>query len=125
MTSVQVAVLGICLFAAPALVIAGWVLVACRYLEHIESFFKNSAVVVGNKSIFAGAGVLGKVMRVGSISAMLSVSRFCIRRGLVDTGDVKLVPVRIKRLLLAMWVVHLIIFFALTAFCLWIGFFRS
>ena len=125
MTSAQIAVLGIGLFASPVLIIAGWMFVACRYLEYIESFFRNSAVVVGNKNIFAGAGVLGKVMRAGSISAMLSMSRLCIRKGFLHPGDVQSLPVRIKRLLLSIWALHLIVSASLAAFCLWIGFLRG
>ncbi|WP_060514250.1 hypothetical protein [Pseudomonas sp. NBRC 111132] len=122
MTNMQIAVLGICLFASPVLMIAAWVFVACRYLDYLESFFENSKIVVGNKNNLSGAGLLGRVLRTGAISAMLSVSQFCVTKGLVDAGDVKAVPERIKRFML--WLSHLLLFVSLAAFCIWVGVLR-
>ncbi|WP_256592057.1 hypothetical protein [Pseudomonas sp. CC120222-01a] len=106
----QIVVLGVCLFASPVLMFAAWIFVACRYLEYIESLLKNSNIVVGNRDNLSGAGLLGKVLRVGGISAMLSVGQFCVRKGLADAGDLQAVPDRLKRLLIMLWFVHLFLF---------------
>ena len=37
-------------------------------------------------------------MRIGAISAMLSISRFCVGKGLVDPGEVETVPDQIKKI---------------------------
>lgn len=110
MTNMQIVVLGVCLFASPVLMFAAWIFVACRYLEYIESLLKNSNIVVGNRDNLSGAGLLGKVLRVGGISAMLSVGQFCVRKGLADAGDLQAVPDRLKRLLIMLWFVHLFLF---------------
>ncbi|BDM20382.1 hypothetical protein KMS_R01410 [Pseudomonas sp. LRP2-20] len=125
MTNIQIALLGICLFASPALMFAAWVFVACRYLEHVESLLKNSKIIVGNRDNLSRAGLLGKVLRVGGISAMLSVSQFCVRKGLVDAGDLQAVPDRIKRLLIVLWLLHLSLFASLASFCIWVGVLRG
>jgi hypothetical protein len=104
---------------------AAWFFVACRYLEYVESLLKNSKIVVGNRDNLSGVGLLGKVLRVGGISAMLSVSQFCVRKGLADAGDLRAVPDRIKRLLIILWLVHLFLFASLASFCLWVGVLRG
>lgn len=105
--------------------VCGMVFVACRYLEYVESLLKNSKIVVGNRDNLSGAGLLGKILRVGGISAMLSVSQFCVRKGLADAGDLRAVPDRIKRLLIILWLVHLFLFASLASFCIWIGVLRG
>ena len=125
MTNMQIAVLGVCLFASPVLMFAAWIFVACRYLDYVEFLLKNSKIVVGNRDNLSGAGLLGKVLRVGGISAMLSVSQFCVRKGLIDAGDLRAVPDRIKRLLIILWLVHVFLFASLASFCIWVGVLRG
>lgn len=64
-------------------------------------------------------------MRIGAISAMLSMSRFCVGKGLVDPGEVETVPDQIKKLLVTLWLLHLLLLESLIVLCLWIGTFRS
>lgn len=120
MTNLQVAVLGVCALSLPFLVLVAWCVIAFRYLDYLEDVFSNSSMVVGNKDIFSHAGVLGKMMRVGSISAMLAVTGFSVRKGLLDRGDVERLPGRLKKLLVALLVFHLLMFILLAAVGLWI-----
>ena len=124
MTNLQVAVLGGCLFSAPFCMFAAWMLVASRYLDRIESVFSNSRMVVGNKEVYVHAGMLGKLMRVGSISAMLAMKGLCVRKGMLDAEDVRKAPDDLKKLLVRLWFTHLLLFVMLTLFCIWIKFLR-
>lgn len=81
--------LGLPLMVAMFMVIFIWVYVSVRYVSRIESLLSNSSMVSGNKKIFGHAGLLGKVMRTGSASVMLSMRAICIRKGLLDLQDVK------------------------------------
>ncbi|MGF6392934.1 hypothetical protein [Pseudomonas plecoglossicida] len=124
MTNVQVAVLGVCLFASPFLMFGTWVVVAYRFLDKVEASFSNSPMVVGNKAIYAHAGMLGQIMRLGSVSAMLSMKDFCIRKGMLDAEDVRSAPQDLKKMLICLWLVHLLLFVLLAMFCIWISFLR-
>lgn len=90
-----------------------------------RGFFKCSKIVVSNRHNWASVGLLGRVMRIGAISAMLSMSRFCVGKGLVDPGEVETVPDQIKKLLVTLWLLHLLLLESLIVLCLWIGTFRS
>ncbi|UBM24855.1 hypothetical protein K8374_21265 [Pseudomonas sp. p1(2021b)] len=120
MTDVYVAVLGVFLFASPVVLFTVWVVIANRSLDHIESFFSNSPMVVENRRVFSQAGVLGRIVRVGSVSAMLMAAKMCVHKGLLDFEDVRRFPVRLKRFLVALWFFHLSLFFILVTFCIWI-----
>lgn len=65
MTNVQVAVLGVCLFASPFLMFGTWIVIAYRFLDKVEASFSNIPMVVGNKAMYARAGMLGQIMRLG------------------------------------------------------------
>jgi hypothetical protein len=124
MTNVQIAVLGVCLLASPFFMFGAWILIAYRFLDKVEASFSNSPMVVGNKAIYAHAGVLGQIMRLGSVSAMLSMKGFCIRKGMLDGADVRNAPQELKKMLVCLWLVHLLLFMLLVIFCIWIRFLR-
>ena len=124
MTNVQVAVLGVCLFASPFLMFGTWIVIAYRFLDKVEASFSNSPMVVGNKAMYARAGMLGQIMRLGSVSAMLSMKGFCIRKGMLDSEDVRNAPQSLKELLVWLWHAHVLLFVLLAMFCVWIRFLR-
>jgi hypothetical protein len=124
MTDLQVAVLGVCALALPFLVLGAWCAIAFRYLDYLEAVLSNSSMVVGNRNIFSRAGLVGKVMRVGSISVMLAVTGFSVRKGLLDSEDVEKLPSRLKKLLVSLLVFHLLLFIFLAVFGLWIKLWR-
>ncbi len=96
MTDLYVAMLGIFLFSTPVAIFLVWGVVAYRYIDRIESLFSNSRMVMGNREIFSQAGVLGRIMRVGAASAMLTAKKMCVRKGMLDAEDVRKVPPRLK-----------------------------
>ncbi|AEJ15259.1 conserved hypothetical protein [Pseudomonas putida S16] len=77
-------------------------------------------MVSGNKKIFGQAGLLGKVMRTGSASVMLSMRAICIRKGLLDLQDVKKFPGGLRRMLVGLWFVHVAIFLSLIGLWSWL-----
>lgn len=111
---------GLPLMVAMFIVIFIWVYVSILYVNRIESLLSNSPMVSGNRKIFGHAGLLGKVMRTGSVSVMLSMRNICIRRGLLDLQDVKRFPGGLRRMLVSLWFVHVVIFFALIGLWGWL-----
>jgi hypothetical protein len=112
--------LGLPLMMAIFMVIFIWVYISVRYVSYIESLLSNSSMVSGNKKIFGQAGLLGKVMRTGSASVMLSMRAICIRKGLLDLQDVKKFPGGLRRMLVGLWFVHVAIFLSLIGLWSWL-----
>jgi len=78
-------------------------LVAVRHLDYIEEMLSKSSFVVGNKALYSRAGLLGKLMRICTISLLLAMPRAFARRGMVDVVQLKKFPMPMKRLLVAAW----------------------
>jgi hypothetical protein len=90
--------------------------IAHKYTEHFESLLPNCTYVAGNKKIFQHAGLLGKVMRTGSISLVLAIPSIFLRRGLIDLNEVKRFPPNMRRLLVSMLAIQMVLLIALTIF---------
>ncbi|WP_349974723.1 hypothetical protein [Pseudomonas sp. WHRI 8519] len=88
--------------------------IAHKHTEYFESFLPNCTYVTGNKKIFQHAGLLGKVMRTGSISLVLAIPTIFLRRGLIDLNEVKRFPPNMKRLLVSMLAIQIVLLIALT-----------
>ena len=109
MSNLHLAVLGVFVIISPFFMFGVWIFIAYRYLERIESSLSNSRMVVVNREIYSHAGLLGKVMRLGSISAMLSMKYFSLRKGLLDSEDVSKAPDDLQRLLVRLWTVQILL----------------
>jgi len=79
-------------------------IMAIRYLDDIEEMLSKSSFVVGNKALYSRAGLVGKVMRICTISILLAMPHAFERRGLADMGQLKNFPMPMKRLLVGAWV---------------------
>lgn len=77
-----------------------------------------------NREMFSQPGVLGRIMRVGAVSAMLTAKQMCVRKGMLDAEDVRKAPLRLKRFLVALWLAHLSVLLLLVTFCVWIIYWR-
>ncbi|MDZ3994003.1 hypothetical protein [Pseudomonas sp. Teo4] len=110
----------ILLFLLAILVLGAWVYAASRYVEQIEACFPNSDFVKANKSTYSHAGMLGKMMRVGSITVMLSMNGIFVRKGLVDSSDISNFPASVRRNLLILWYFHVTVFAGAAALYLWV-----
>ena len=124
MSNLHLAMLGVFVIISPFLMFGVWVFVAYRYLDRIESILSNSRMVAVNREIYSHAGLLGKVMRLGSISAMLSMKYFSVRKGLLDSNDVIKAPADLRRLLVRLWTVQILLIALIVLFFVWIKYLR-
>jgi fucose 4-O-acetylase-like acetyltransferase len=81
-----------------------------RYLEFIETMLSNSSFVVGNKNLYSRAGLIGRVMRICTVSILLTVPKLFVYRGLVDSREVDRFPVAMRCVLVVLWNLMLISF---------------
>ncbi|WP_343582707.1 hypothetical protein [Pseudomonas sp.] len=125
MTDNQEAAIWLFLFTIVISTMLAWLYIGWRYAEYIESFFSESSFVLGNKKMYSSAGLFGKVMRVGSVALMLSMTALYVRRGLVSASEVLAFPVGVKRTLVGLWLVHVLVFGVLIMFYFWVGLCRS
>ena len=112
--------LGFPLMMAMFVVMAVWIYVSVRYVNYIESLLSNSSMVSGSKRIFGHAGLLGKIMRTGSVSLLLSMRALCVRKGVLDVEDVKKFPERLRCMLVGLWFFQAAIFLSLLALWGWL-----
>jgi len=112
--------LGLPLVAAMFIVMFIWIYISVRYVNYIESLLSNSSMISGNKKIFGRAGLLGKIMRAGSASLLLSMRALCVRKGVLDAEDVKDFPERFRCMLVALWLVQAAIFVSLIGLWGWL-----
>lgn len=124
MSNLHLAVLGVIVIISPFLMVGVWVFVAYRYLDRIESILSNSRMVAVNREIYSHAGLLGKVMRLGSVSAMLSMKYFSVRKGLLDNDEVTKVPIGLQRLLVRLWIIQILLIALIVLFFVWIEYWR-
>lgn len=94
--------------------------ISVRHLEHIESLLKNSKFVAGNIKTFSQAGLMGRVMRMLSITMILTIPKPYARRGLLDLNEIEKFPACLKRVLIAIGTLHPILIGSLIAFCIWL-----
>ncbi|MNJ51128.1 hypothetical protein D3C77_464250 [compost metagenome] len=91
----------------PSFFICIWVgYVAHAYTEKAEAFLNNSSIIVGTRSMYSQAGLLGKVMRISILTMALIFKKAYIKKGLLDPDEVKRFPNDLKRLLLIAWSLH-------------------
>ena len=91
-----------------------WIfLFSSRYTEIIESYLGRSKFVVNNREAFSGLGLIGKVLRCGSIATIFLIPRLCEKRGLIEKDELLNLPLDLKRKLIAPWIVGGVVFFAM------------
>jgi len=94
--------------------------ISVRHLAHIESLLQNSKFVAGNIKTFSQAGLMGRVMRLLSITMILTIPKPYARRGLLDLNEIEKFPACLKRALIAVGAMHPILIGSLIAFCIWL-----
>ncbi|MCI0914320.1 hypothetical protein [Pseudomonas putida] len=124
MSNLHLAVLGVAVIISPFLMFGVWIFLVYRYLDRIESILSNSRMVAVNREVYSHAGLLGKVMRLGSISAMLSLKYFSIRKNLLASDDVSKVPIDLQRLLVGLWNIQILLIALIVLFFVWIEYWR-
>ena len=96
------------------------VYMAHRHIEKIESLLPNCRLVQDTKKLYSHAGLLGKVLRTGTISLMLVVPRAYARKGLADYREVMQFPKRLRGWLVVLVLSVFIEFSALVWLRIWI-----
>ncbi|ESW39629.1 hypothetical protein RR51_17875 [Pseudomonas sp. C5pp] len=96
-------VVAICFFFLGIVALLVQIYIAIRYLDEIEGLLWKSDFVSGNRKLYLHAGILGKIMRICTISTLLSTPYLFARKGLVDEAQLQNFPARMKRLLIVTW----------------------
>lgn len=120
MINMHLVAFSVLVIISPFLMLGVWVFVAYRYLDRIESILSKSRMVAVNREIYTHAGLLGRVMRLGSISAMLSMKHFSVRKGLLDDDDVNKTPADLQRLLVRLWAAQIFLIALIVLFFVWV-----
>lgn len=89
------------------------IIISHKYTEHFESFLPTSRLVSDNIKNYQYAGLLGKTIRTGQIATLLAIPKIFIYRGYAEIEEIKNFPLREKRILLTLWVIHITLFIAL------------
>ncbi|QHG67633.1 hypothetical protein C2H86_25785 [Pseudomonas putida] len=96
-------VVAICFFFLAMVAFLVQIYVAIRHLDKIEGLLSKSDFVLGNRKLYLHAGLLGKVMRICTISTLLTTPYLFVRKGLADKAQLQNFPAPMKRLLIAAW----------------------
>ncbi|MFT0520892.1 hypothetical protein [Pseudomonas faucium] len=99
MTDFELNMMSVCFLLVGMLALLVLLLMANHYLDRIEEMLSKSSFVAGNKALYSRAGIIGRLMRVCTISILLSIPQLFVRRGLVDVAQLKEFPVLIRRIL--------------------------
>ncbi|MFK0313458.1 hypothetical protein ACIQUF_19790 [Pseudomonas sp. NPDC090233] len=89
--------------------------IAARRTEYFESFFPNSHYIIKNKETYKRAGLIGKLMRTGTISTVLALPSIFTNRNLVEQQEIDAFPKKTKILLVTLWALHIIFFSSFVA----------
>ena len=91
-----------------------WMLIfSYRYTELIEECLSKSRFVANNREAFSGLGLIGKVLRNGSVATMFLIPRLCEKRGLIEKDELLKLPPNLKRMLIISYVMGGVSFFAM------------
>ncbi|MBO9550574.1 MAG: hypothetical protein J7573_14085 [Pseudomonas sp.] len=93
----------ICFFFVATVAFLVQMYVAIRHLDEIEELLSKSNFVLGNRKLYLHAGLLGKIMRICTMSALLTMPSLFARRGLVDVTQLRDFPNSMKRILVGAW----------------------
>lgn len=77
--------------------------VAARYADCMESYLPTSHYMRGNKKRFSEMGLVGKVLRAGAISVVLTAPKLFVRKGVVNMKEIDAFPWRMKWCLIFLW----------------------
>ncbi|WP_077047582.1 hypothetical protein [Pseudomonas sp. KK4] len=87
-----------------------------KYTDLIEGHLSKSRFVANNREAFSDLGLIGKVLRSGSIASMFLIPRLCEKRGLIEKDELLSLPPQLKRMLIIPYVMGGVSFFAMLVF---------
>lgn len=103
MSKFEINLVAICFFFLAMVAFLVQMCVAIRHLDEIEGLLSKSDFVLGNRKLYLHAGLLGKIMRICTISTLLTTPYLFVRKGLVDEAQLQNFPAPMKRLLVVLW----------------------
>lgn len=103
MNTFEMKVVAVCFFFLAIVAFLVQMYVAIRHLDEVEGLLSKSDFVLGNRKIYLHAGLLGKIMRICTISTLLTTPYLFVRKGLVDEAQLQNFPAPMKRLLVVLW----------------------
>ncbi|MFG0270197.1 MULTISPECIES: hypothetical protein [Pseudomonas] len=113
MTNIEPGLIALILITAMLIAASAQIIISHKYTEHFESFLPTSRLVSDNIKNYQHAGLLGKTIRTGQIATLLAIPKIFIYRGYAEIEEIKNFPLREKRILLTLWVIHITLFIAL------------
>ncbi|MCZ9635904.1 hypothetical protein MXF29_25430 [Pseudomonas sp. NC26] len=87
--------------------------IAARRTEYFESLFPNSQYIKKNRATYERAGLIGKLMRTGTISTVLALPSIFTHKNLVEQQEIDSFPKKTKTLLVTLWALHITLFSSL------------
>lgn len=91
-----------------------------RYINVIEDVFVSSHYVRGVKKNFSHAGLPGKVLRMCIIACLLTIPGPYVRRGFVNSDEIRSFPRAMRRVLVGLWLAMTIEVLAMLTFQVWL-----
>jgi len=80
----------------------------------------HCSVVVDNKSMFAGLGLSGDIVRIGVIGTFLICRKAYLKRNVIDEAQVRAFSFKLKLLIVVPWIIGLVLVILMFAFRLWL-----
>lgn len=80
------------------------------YTDKAETLLPNSIFVEANRSAYSQAGLIGKVMRNGFLTAVLMMPVLCSKRGICDLSEARNFPKGLRWLLFISWGAGFLVF---------------
>ena len=103
MSKFEINLVSICFFFLAVLAFLVQMYVAIRHLDEVEELLSKSDFVWGNRKLYLRAGLLGKIMRICTISMLLTMPSLFARRGLVDVAHLRDFSNSMKRIMVGAW----------------------
>ncbi|KEZ69154.1 hypothetical protein AAY86_15320 [Pseudomonas amygdali pv. tabaci str. ATCC 11528] len=116
MMGIELGLIGVILYALMILIITASLYIAHKYTHTFESHLPNCKLITDNQATYREAGLPGKIVRCGMMYIFLIFPALGKKRGLMDLGEAKSFPTKMKYLLFIPWTAQILIFIALIWF---------
>lgn len=113
MITIEPAIIDLFILIAMLITMIAQCYIAHKYTESFESHLPNCKYIIDNRNIYQHAGLLGKLIRTGSISMVLATPKLFIWRGLAKAEEINNFPPQKRRTLLCLLTLHFTLLIAL------------
>ncbi|MCI3947333.1 hypothetical protein K0038_04423 [Pseudomonas syringae] len=116
MMGIAPGLIGIILYALMIVIIAASLYIAHRYTHVFESYLPSCKLITDNQATYREAGLPGKIVRCGMMYMFLMFPKLGKKRGVMDVGEAKRFPMKMKCLLFIPWTAQIVILISLIWF---------